>query len=277
MPRSSKDATPRSVPGSPFVRLIHWNEEESADRLEKLRAAGYSARGGPLENSSMKEFREDPPLVVVIDLSRLPSHGREVANSLRQGKATRHIPIVFVGGEEDKVAHVRELLPDATYATWRGIKSALKKALAAPKAAAPRAPIVPKSRSGPDSGVPLVKKLAIRPASMLAVIGAPKDFMPKLGALPEGTRWRAGLASHTDMVLWFVKTRSDFDSKVDAMARAAQKSGLWVCWPKKTSPLSVDLSENDIRASLTERGLVDFKVCAIDHDWSGIRFAKKTS
>jgi hypothetical protein len=46
---------------------------------------------------------------------------------------------------------------------------------------------------------------------------------------------------------------------------------LWVSWPKKTSPLTVGLSENHIRATALACGLVNIKVCAVDADWSGLK------
>ena len=46
---------------------------------------------------------------------------------------------------------------------------------------------------------------------------------------------------------------------------------LWIAWPKKSSPLHVDLTEDMIRAAALEVGLVDNKVCALDRDWSGLR------
>ena len=42
----------------------------------------------------------------MIDLTRLPAHGREVGAALRDTKATRFILLVFVGGEAEKVARV---------------------------------------------------------------------------------------------------------------------------------------------------------------------------
>ena len=71
-----------------------------------------------LASSSMNEFREDPPGAVVIDLGRLPSHGREVVVFLRGSKSTRLIPLIFVWtegveGDPEKVARVKVTLPDA--------------------------------------------------------------------------------------------------------------------------------------------------------------------
>jgi hypothetical protein len=44
-----------------------------------------------------------------------------------------------------------------------------------------------------------------------------------------------------------------------------------VCWPKKSSRLFEDLTEDGVRANVLGRGLVDVKVCAIDDDWSGLK------
>jgi|GEM_PF-3342040 len=96
------------------ILLVHWNAEEAEERAQRLRGAGFeatpcSSQGG----EGFRELRASPPDAVVVDLSRLPSHGREVAAFLRRQKATRHVPIAFVGGAPEKVARVRELLPDA--------------------------------------------------------------------------------------------------------------------------------------------------------------------
>ena len=81
------------------IVLVHWNKDEAADRAARLRKAGYrvgvySQQGG----EGLREFRNRPPDAFVIDLSRLPSHGRAVATFLRQQKGRRHVPIVFVDG-----------------------------------------------------------------------------------------------------------------------------------------------------------------------------------
>lgn len=87
------------------VRLIHWNAGEARQRAEILRAAGYEVfykmQDGP---AFLRDLRESPPTAVVIDLSRLPSHGRDMALGIRGSKATRLVPLVFVGGELEKVA-----------------------------------------------------------------------------------------------------------------------------------------------------------------------------
>jgi DNA-binding NarL/FixJ family response regulator len=94
------------------IRLVHWNEDEGLERQKQLEVFGFDTAfdfGDGVFN--MRLIRSGPPDAVVIDLSRLPSHGREVAQGVRSSKATRHLPIVFVGGEPEKVARTRQRYP----------------------------------------------------------------------------------------------------------------------------------------------------------------------
>ena len=75
------------------LRLLHWKEEETAPRANALRRLGYEVDATRFASSSLKEFRENPPAVFVIDLSRLPSNGREVGVYIRNRKLTRLIPL----------------------------------------------------------------------------------------------------------------------------------------------------------------------------------------
>jgi CheY-like chemotaxis protein len=125
--------------------LVHWHEAEAAERAERLRSFGHDVvvhwqqdGGGDLTRALAAE----PPDALVIDLGRLPSHGREVATWLRQKKSLRHVPIVFVPGDEAKTARIRELLPDAVFAPWERLRPALARAIARPVAA----PVVPARR-----------------------------------------------------------------------------------------------------------------------------------
>ena len=75
------------------VRLIHWKPAEVLDRVENLRSAGYEVAHEALSPSSFQEMRENPPDAVVIDLSRIPSQGRDVGLGIRKYKDTRHVPL----------------------------------------------------------------------------------------------------------------------------------------------------------------------------------------
>jgi hypothetical protein len=47
---------------------------------------------------------------------------------------------------------------------------------------------------------------------------------------------------------------------------------LWVSWPKKSSGVATDLTENDVRKIGLDGGMVDVKVCAVNEVWSGLEF-----
>jgi hypothetical protein len=46
---------------------------------------------------------------------------------------------------------------------------------------------------------------------------------------------------------------------------------VWVSWPKKSSGVATDVTENVVRDTALSLGLVDVKVCAIDDTWSGLK------
>jgi len=105
------------------VALLHRNE---AERVERLKAAGYEAVAQwSFDGSATKKWNPSPPAAFVIDLGRLPSHGRMLGAALRQSKTLRRVPLVFVGGAEEKVAVVRGVFPDATFTTWPKVKAAI--------------------------------------------------------------------------------------------------------------------------------------------------------
>ncbi len=253
------------------VRLIHWNAAEAKEKAAKLRSAGYEVFGEELDSSALRLLRENPPDVVVIDLSRLPSQGRDVALGIRKFKTTRHVPVVFVEGDPEKVARVKKSLPDAVYATWHRIRGSIKHAIAHP----PADPIVPQSNLAGYSGTPLPKKLGIKKDSVVALVGAPRDLEKTLGELPDGAVLRRQARGRCDLIIWFTRSRKDLERRIKRMGALAGPGGLWIVWPKKTSGIVSDLSQTVVREIGLASGLVDYKVCAIDTAWSGLRFARR--
>ncbi len=254
------------------VRLIHWNADEAKQRAKILRAAGYEViykiQNGP---EFLRDLRTRPPTAVVIDLSRLPSHGRDVGLGVRQSKATRHVPIVFVGGEPEKVARVKGLLPDAAFTSWNKIRGALKQAIAHP----PENPVRPDSMLAGYSGTPLPKKLGIKANSVVALEGAPHGFRKTLGDLPEGAALEDDARGPCDIILWFLHSREELRDGMKGMAARTGAGRLWIIWPKKASGVQTNVTQNDVRAIGMAAGLVDFKVCAVDATWSGLAFTRR--
>lgn len=121
------------------VRLVHWNAQEAVGRADALRALGYEVDARPVTPAALRSLGREAPDALVVDLSRLPSQGRDVAIVVRRSRAGRHVPIVFAGGAADKAARVRETLPDALFSAWERIGPTLRATLAEPV----RDPVVP--------------------------------------------------------------------------------------------------------------------------------------
>jgi hypothetical protein len=121
------------------------------------------------------------------------------------------------------------------------------------------------------SGTPLGKKLSLKsglhvwfdemPDSVLAEIDMP-DLVHL--AVPQ---------PNLDAAHIFVTHRADMEAKLTMLRPLLQPAGfIWVSWPKKTSKVSTDITEDTIRAViLPATDLVDVKVCAVDAVWSGLK------
>lgn len=97
-----------------------------------------------------------------------------------------------------------------------------------------------------------------------------------LTGLPEAVRLTRRTTKGLDVAVLFVTARADYERRFDAVAAALTPAGgFWVAWPKKTSGVITDLTENVIRDVALARGLVDNKVCAIDGVWSGLRLVRR--
>jgi hypothetical protein len=124
------------------------------------------------------------------------------------------------------------------------------------------------------SGTPLVKKLGIKPASILVLMGAPRGFKHELVGLPGGVRIGTALRDAPDLTIWFVSSRRELQGRM-AQVAASMGQGLWVAWPKKASGIATDVTEDVIRDCALPHGIVDYKVCAINATWSGLKFARR--
>lgn len=253
------------------ILLVHWNKAEAGARAEKLAKFGHEvAVLSDSKDSTGFRIRGTPPELFVIDLGRIPSHGREVAGYFRRQKATRNVPILFVGGDPERVESVRKLLPDASFAEWRGVRSAIAKAIRT----APKTPVVPGTMAG-YSGTPLPKKLGIRDNCCIVLVNPPARFERKLEPLPSGADFVED-ASRANVAVLFARSQAELVSEFRPLAKSLpQKVALWIAWPKQASGLATDLKEGFIREFGLGEGWVDYKVCAIDETWSGLCFVRK--
>jgi hypothetical protein len=123
------------------------------------------------------------------------------------------------------------------------------------------------------SGTPLPKKLGIKEDARVSLIGAPDGFERTLDRLPDGVTVSSRVGRGVDVIVFFARTRADLARRAERLSRALDPAGgLWIAWPKGSSALETDLTENVVRDVVLDESLVDNKVCAIDEDWSGLRF-----
>lgn len=122
------------------------------------------------------------------------------------------------------------------------------------------------------SGTPLPKKLGIKDGHAVALVDPPDHIDDLLVPLPADVEIRRGARGKPDVSLVFCRTRRDLDRRADQLWKLAfPDRSIWICWPKKSSPLFTDLTEDQVREVVLPGGLVDVKVCAVDDDWSGLK------
>jgi len=253
------------------VRFIHWKPEEAKNYIQLLVGAAYTVDYGKMSNNLLKEIRENPPDAILIDLSRAPSQGRDMGISFRKYNTTRIVPILFIGGEPDKVDRVKETLPDAIYTSCDTFEDDLKDAIDNPL----DDPIVHDSLFAGYSGTPLAKKLGIMPNSVVRLINPPKGFEKSIGKIPDGVSFFHGEVSSPDITVWFCSSLSELLSGLDRYSSFYGDCRLWISWPKKSSGVDSDLNQKVVRKEGLAIGLVDFKIVAIDKTWSALCFTRR--
>ncbi len=182
------------------------------------------------------------------------------------------MPIVFAGGVKEKVDKIPRQFPDAFYAEWPNAVAGLKKALSKPLSV----PVRPMSHMERYAGTTLAKKLGFKSNSKTALLNAPEGFEDQLGELPDRAELTTKMAAQIKMALWFVRSSQELQAEIDYLsARLPQGSSLWIVYPKQTSRYKVDFNQFDVRALALASGWVDYKICAVDLDWTGLKFARK--
>jgi hypothetical protein len=106
----------------------------------------------------------------------------------------------------------------------------------------------------------------------LAILEAPDSFTETLGHLPADVRVHHNLAP-SNIFIVFGQWAAELDEAFHAaVAKLPPDGAIWVAWPKRSSGVETDLTEDTLRDLFLPSGMVDNKVCAIDDTWSGLRF-----
>ena len=258
----------------PLVRLVSWDDTRAEARARQLKALGFRVEARPLSEcgGAVGHFRDLAPDAVVLDLDRLPSHGREVGTMLRDSRSTRHLLLVFAGGAAEKVERIRGELPDAVFAAWEGIGDAVRAAIAHPV----ENPVKVRSHAEKSAGTPLVQKLGIKAGMQVGILGGFEGFEELLGELPEGAAVTKRFGPETRLGLYIVRSERELaDAYEHAAARLPEAASFWVIYPKQTKKAKTSFNENDVRELGLASGFVDYKVCSVSAEWSGLKFARR--
>ncbi|HEX5475846.1 MAG TPA: hypothetical protein VFX12_14395 [Vicinamibacterales bacterium] len=122
------------------------------------------------------------------------------------------------------------------------------------------------------SGVALARKLGIEPGSRILARNAPAAYRELLAPLPAGALLVARLTPRTDVVHLFSTDAHQLSKALTSLrTRIGSRAALWVSWPKQSSRVATDITEDTIRAIALPLGFVDVKVCAVDDVWSGLK------
>lgn len=124
------------------------------------------------------------------------------------------------------------------------------------------------------SGKPLFQKLGLKPGMRCLPIKPPEHYSDLVSGADRVHFLKR--AAPADLVHAFCRRRRDVEPLVDRALRAVVDGGMiWVSWPKKSSALFHDLTEQDFRDHILPLDWVDVKVCAVDQDWSALKFLKR--
>lgn len=256
----------------PRVRLLHWNAQEAEAHIAALRRSKFTLEYDERNSTAlMKSWRERPPDAFVIDLSRLPSHGREIAIALRQSPRTRCVPIVFCGGSEEKVNTIRSLLPDAVYCSLPELVSALRRAIKDP----PTESIKPLPMMERYAHRTAAQKLGIVEFSRVSLVDAPPNALKILGELPSGVEISEDSTKTASVMLCFLHHAHSVGPTFSEVRHFAATIKLWALWRKGGTAAHGDVTERLVRESALDLGMVDYKICSVDSLWTAMLFARR--
>jgi hypothetical protein len=128
------------------------------------------------------------------------------------------------------------------------------------------------------SGTPLVKKLGIKAPLTILLINPPEAYLMGIGGVPDGVKLVAKARKPPEAVHVFATERAFLDAILWRLRKELKPDGfVWISWPKKTSKVPTDITEDTIREIALPPGFVDIKVCAVSGVWSGLKLVIRKS
>ena len=122
------------------------------------------------------------------------------------------------------------------------------------------------------SGKPLAIKLGLKPGMRVMLRDEPADYWTWCAFDPSLVT-RVSAPQAFDFAHVFATERSVLARALKGVAAKLDARGmLWISWPKKSSGMTTDLTEDTLRELALPIGLVDVKVCAVTDVWSALKF-----
>ena len=122
------------------------------------------------------------------------------------------------------------------------------------------------------SKTPLAQKLGIKSGAEVAALGAPLGYRKWLAPLPEKVCFTDKTKAGSRFVHLFATERRLLEKELKRLRKIIDDAGVvWISWPKKSSGIATDITEDVIRDVCLPLDFVDVKVCAVDETWSGLK------
>ena len=122
------------------------------------------------------------------------------------------------------------------------------------------------------SNTPLFKKLGMKEGFTVKVINGPRNYKELIGEMSEVVVYKMN-GGGLDLIHFFTNSASELEKVLPVIKQEIKKDGtIWVSWYKKSSGKPTEVTENMVRDTGLAIGLVDVKICAVDEDWSGLKF-----
>jgi hypothetical protein len=122
------------------------------------------------------------------------------------------------------------------------------------------------------SGTPLAKKLGIKEGFIVLGVDLPGNYSELVDPLPAGVTITTEPQPGLDLIHFFTNSRDALLRGLSEYKDLIKQNGtIWVSWYKKAARLPTEITEDNVRNTALELGLVDVKVCAVDEKWSGLK------
>lgn len=261
------------------VYLVHNGADGMETQANALRTSGFEVdtfdNDGDydLVKKSMVRWRKAPPEVFVLDMTRRPSVNKYLGVMIRGRESFKTIPIVYAGGDAEKMEPIKRAIPDAVFSSWRGAVKAIRKALVAPVETPAKKPQIMdlyKDRT-------VCQKLGIEEGMRVGIVDPPRELESLLTGLPEGVELVEETGPAMRVTLWFVRDYDLFLTMLTKMIRVAAISKLWVAFPKKRPGSKDTINQKLVREAIRAAGLVEYKICSMGDVWSAMAFSARKS